>query len=256
MKLSSFLSIPLFTISLGKLEFRPQLIPTLITIVLLYALISLGQWQLDRAAYKESIQAMLDERQQLAAIDLQQAPSSTDDSLFLPVTTEGRFDTDRQILLDNQVVNQQVGYDVYTPLLREDGPAVLVKRGWVAMGRTRQDIPDVQIKEHSASIRGMLAKPPSHGLVLAENVNRYQQWPAVVQFIDLQEIESILGYALYPMIIILDSDDISALHHEPIHFSMGGDKHRAYAFQWFGLATALVIIYLVVNSKRGKSNNE
>jgi surfeit locus 1 family protein len=256
MKLSSFLNLPLFTISLGKLEFRPQLIPTLVTMILMYVLISLGQWQLDRAAYKESIQNMLDERQQLAPVDLQQVPADRKERMFLPVTAAGTFDTGRQILLDNQVFNQQVGYGVYTPLLRENGPAVLVKRGWVPMGRTRQDIPDVQIQAPPHRIQGLLAKPPSHGLVLAENVNRYQQWPALVQFIDLQEIESILGYALYPMIIILDSEDVSALHHEPIHFSMGSDKHRAYAFQWFGLATALVIIYLVVNSKRGKTNNE
>lgn len=256
MKSGSFLNLPLFTISFGKLEFRPQLIPTLITLILTYVLISLGQWQLDRAAYKESIQTMLDQRQQLAPVDLRQVPEATEERMFLPVTIEGTFDSDRQILLDNQVFNQQVGYGVYTPLLRENEPAVLVKRGWVPIGRTRQDMPDVQIQEPSHRIQGLLAKPPSHGLVLAENVNRYQQWPAVVQFIDLQEIESILGYALYPMIIILDNNDVSALHYEPIHFSMGSDKHRAYAFQWFGLAAALVIIYLVVNTKRGKSNNE
>jgi cytochrome oxidase assembly protein ShyY1 len=34
------------------------------------------------------------------------------------------------------------------------------------------------------------------------------------------------------------------------------EKHMSYAFQWFSLAAALVIIYLVVNVKRPGSSKE
>jgi len=256
MKLASFLDIPLFTISLGKLEFRPGLIPTLLTIVLTYILISLGQWQLHRAVYKDNIQQMISERRHLPAIDLQQAPHAIKERMFLPVSTSGRFDSAHQLLLDNQVVDHKPGYDVYTPLLRDHGPAILVRRGWIPLGHTRQDIPDLTLETHNIRINGLLAKSPSHGLILSDNANQYQHWPALIQFVDLRQIEKTLGYPLYPMILVLDGKNTAALHYKPITLSMGSDKHRAYAFQWFGLATALVIIYLVVNTKRGNRHND
>lgn len=256
MNIGRFLNIPLFTISLGKLEFKPGLIPTLVTLMFLYVLIALGTWQLDRAAYKSNIQNLINERKDLLATNLQLVPTNTDERLFLPVKLDGVFDDRHQILLDNRVVNQRAGYDVYTPFIRDNAPALLVNRGWIKQGRTRQDIPDINIDHCSTGIEGILTKPPSHGLILSENSNQYQQWPAVAQFIDLDEIESALGYPLYPMILLLDKDHASVLHREPIAFKMNSAKHLGYAFQWFGLATALVIIYFVVNTKREGSNHD
>ena len=255
MKLASMLNIPLFTISLGKLEFKPGLIPTLVTLILLYVLISLGQWQLDRAEFKDNIQKLINARTDLPHSDLGLLSGSIEERLFMPVTVNGTFDVDHQLLLDNRVVNHQAGYDVYTPLRRNDGTAILVSRGWVPLGRTRQDLPDIAFNHDSGNIRGILAKPPSAGLVLSDNANQYQQWPALAQFVDIQEIEENLGYPLYPMILILDKNNAVALHQEPIGLNMNSEKHLGYAFQWFGLATALFIIYLVVNTKRGNNND-
>ena len=256
MNISSFLNIPLFTISFGKLEFKPGLIPTLVTLVFLYLLVSLGQWQLDRAEYKDNIQNTINLRKDLPPIELGMAPADIDERMFLPVIAHGVFDNKHQILLDNRVVNHQAGYDVYTPLIRENGPAVLINRGWIRTGRTRQDIPDIFVENHRTTITGILSRQPSHGLVLSENVNQYQKWPATAQFIDLDEIESSLGYSLYPMILILNENHASILHREPMSFTMNSAKHLGYAFQWFGLATALFIIYLVVNTKRGSNSND
>ncbi|MFW2372240.1 MAG: SURF1 family protein [Gammaproteobacteria bacterium] len=256
MNIGSYLNIPLFTISLGKLEFKPGLFPTLVTLVFLYLLISLGQWQLDRAEYKTNIENLVKERKDLPPIVLNMAPAGIDERMYLPVKTHGTFDSNHQIFLDNRVVKHQAGYDVYTPLLRENAPALLVKRGWVKMGRTRQNLPDINIDNVYTDIAGILNKPPSHGLILSDNANQYQQWPALAQFIDLDEIESILGYPLYPMILVLDGQHESALHQQPIAMNMNSAKHHGYAFQWFALATTLTIIYLVVNTKRGNRKND
>ena len=256
MKIVSYINLPLFTISLGKLEFKPSLIPTIVTLVFLYLLISLGYWQLSRAEYKTNIQNMMNERQILPVIELESAPKSLEQRMFIPVTTNGVFDRQHQILLDNRVVNHQAGYDVYTPLLRKNASAILIYRGWVKSGRTRQDIPDISIDEQYTYVKGILNKPPSHGLILSDNANQYQKWPAVAQFINLNEIEAELGYPLYPMILMLDQQHASALHLEPVALKMNSAKHLGYAFQWFALAATLVIIYLVVNTNHGTSNND
>lgn len=256
MNIGSYLNYSLFTISLGKLEFKPGLIPTLVTLVFLYLLISLGLWQLDRAEYKTNIENLVEQRKDLYPIMLDLAPAAIDERMYLPVKITGTFDRNHQILLDNRVLNHQPGYDVYTPLLRENGPALLVNRGWIKMGRTRQNLPDINIDNVYTDITGILNKSPSHGLILSDNANQYQQWPAVAQFIDLHEIESYLGYTLYPMILILNEQHESALQQAPIAFSMNSAKHLGYAFQWFALATTLIIIYIVVNTKRGKRKND
>ena len=250
MNLKLYLNKPLFTISLGKLEFKPGWLPTVVTVILLYALISLGQWQLDRAEYKDTIQQLVNERQTLTAIAYLEKPADIDEQLYLPVYIDGYFDASQQVLLDNRVVNHTVGYDVLTPFIMQNGKSILVNRGWIKQGKTRQDIPPLDITDKRIQINGLLAKPPQPGLVLAENANNYLSWPAVVQFIDLEQISDASGYTIEPMILLLDADDNQALHREPITFKTNSAKHHGYAFQWFGLATALMVIYLTVNTNR------
>ncbi len=131
MLLKQLFNKTLFTISLGKLEFKPGLIPTFATVAFLYLLISLGQWQLSRAEYKENIQTLINDRQNLPPIDYELAPTNIDEQLYLPVNINGYFDTNHQILLDNRVVNHAAGYDVYTPFIMNNGKAILINRGWV-----------------------------------------------------------------------------------------------------------------------------
>ncbi len=53
------------------------------------------------------------------------------------VEVAGRYDAGRQILIDNRVHAGRAGYHVVTPLVIEDGRAVLVNRGFVPAGPTR-----------------------------------------------------------------------------------------------------------------------
>jgi cytochrome oxidase assembly protein ShyY1 len=64
---------------------------------------------------------------------------------------------------------------------------------------------------------------------------------------------SLLRYAL-----VLDEGQAGGLQYDwsPIP-PMGPEKHLGYAIQWFGLAVALLIIYVGVNTHRnGSSGND
>lgn len=252
MKFFRRFNISLFTITLGNLEFKPNLFPTLVTIAFLYLLISLGQWQISRADYKDEREQLIEQRHDESPVALADAPTEQTAQLYMPVKTQGVFDDQHQIYLDNRVVNHKAGYDIYTPLKLQDGTAILVKRGWIQQGRTRDDLPDISIDQASVNVRGILSRVPSSGLILSENVNRFENWPTVVQYIDLHQLEQVLGYKLFPSILILDKQSDHAYHQQPIKFNMTSDKHLGYAFQWFGLAVALITIYFVVNTKRRK----
>ncbi len=242
----------IFSITIRGVEFKPGLFPTLITIIFLYLLISLGLWQLDRAEYKENLESIIDARQKLQPIDIRTTRASVEDKLYLPVVIRGKYDTSHQIYLDNRVVNHQAGFDIYTPLIQEDGSAILVNRGWLKQGRTRQDLPAFETDSTFREFTGVLALPPSPGLILSDQANNLSSWPVVMQYIDLVRLEKKLGYSVNPMILILDKMDPTVFHREPVKFNTNSAKHMAYAVQWFALAATLIIIFLVVNSKRMK----
>ncbi|MCK5090919.1 MAG: SURF1 family protein [Gammaproteobacteria bacterium] len=240
----------LFTLRLGNHEFKPGWIPTLVTLCVLYFLFSLGQWQIERAEYKSDLETKIEKRKDLKPIPFDLAPNDKNERLYLPVFTNGTYDRERNILLDNQVVNMRAGYDVYTPLMLNERHAILVNRGWVSQGKTRQELPYIPGIASRVSISGLLAFPQEKGLVLSEQPNTYQKWPSVVQYIDITALEKILGYSLEPMIIILDANESSSFHRKPVKLNMKSEKHMGYAIQWFLMAIVLLGIYFIVNTSK------
>lgn len=240
------------SLNFKSFTFKPALIPSVVTIALLYLMISLGIWQLDRADYKANLQSIIESKQGLDAIPLNSIGELEQDWLYQPVFTQGKYDQKHQIFFDNQVNNMVTGYSVFTPLKLSETHGILVNRGWLAQGKTRADLPDIVITNDLdiKTISGLLSKPPSKGLVLSSMANNYEVWPAVLQYIDPQEIEKQLDYKLLPMVLIINKSKETDLDVKPIKINMRSEKHTAYAFQWFALSLALLIIYIVVNSKR------
>lgn len=252
----TFLHKTIFTVKLGSFEFRPGWIPSLATALMLYLLISLGLWQLERAKYKSYLEAKIETRQSLPPIALDQVPKNDAERLYLPVIANGFYDIEHQLLLDNRVVNMVAGYDVYTPIKLDNKTAILINRGWLPLGKSRQHLPEIKTPKDKVRVVGMLTVPPSPGISLAEDPDRYLKWPAVVQEIRFNDLEKVLGYKLYPMVIYLDGESDSVFHREPIKLNMKSEKHTGYAIQWFLLAVALVFIYLYVNIRRIKITHD
>ena len=232
--------------------FNPSLIPSIVTIALLYLMISLGFWQLDRADYKANLQTLIESKQGSQPIALNSISKKEDEWIYQPVFVEGHFDEKHQIFLDNQINNMIAGYSVFTPFIISDNQAILVNRGWLPIGASRAKLPDITLDTKTRRLDGLAAHPPSKTIVLSSNVNNYAQWPTVLQYIDLQEIEKNLKYKLLPMIILMNQAEQTALKPLPIKINMRSEKHTAYAFQWYGLSLALFIIYIVVNTKNTK----
>jgi len=60
---------------------------------------------------------------------------------FRQVIAQGVYEARKSIYIDNQVVNGQVGYQVFTPLRLASGQIVLVGRGWLPVGDSRDVLP-------------------------------------------------------------------------------------------------------------------
>jgi surfeit locus 1 family protein len=231
----------------------PGIISTLVTLALLYTMISLGFWQLGRAEFKDTLQQKIEERKNMSVSGLDELAVTVEDRRYMPVGFTGEYDNEHSFLLDNKILNGRVGYHVYTPVLLAENKAILVARGFIAMGKTRDQLPEIDTPAGFARFEGLLDQPPSRALVLAEYKQQSENWPVVLQYIDLDQISDMLGYELYDMIMWLNEDpeQINGLftYDLPV-LNLNAAKNNGYAFQWFAMSLALSVIYIFVNIKR------
>jgi surfeit locus 1 family protein len=241
--------------------FKPTLVGSLATLVLLTLLINLGFWQLRRAEEKRTIIEQFSggavTTEVLSASNVSELP------LLQHVTIDGRFDTAQQVLLDNMPASKDAsgfgkpGYRVLTPL-RSDRQIVLVDRGWVPLGQTRDQLPDVQVEDRLRTVHGRLADLPRAGIRLQGAPER-ESWPRVLNYPTLQELQALYGTTLLPRIVLLDESEPDGFRRDwSARYSVtefGPERHIGYAVQWFGLAFALLVIYIVVGFKQAAATS-
>ena len=224
--------------------------PTLVTILLLPILVSLGFWQIDRAAQKQELIRLYDEAQKQAALELKTEQAITPLLNYRDVEIHGQYQERFTIFHDNQVHNKQPGYHVIQAVKIADSDySVLVNRGWVRMGQTRQELPSVKTPAESLSLKGKIKLISEKTFTLGDIKQSNQGWPAVVQWLDTEELSKATGLKLHPFIVLLDANDAHGLVRDWKPVVMQPEKNISYAVQWFSLALVLLIIYIVVNFK-------
>lgn len=240
--------------NIGGYRFRPSRWPTLVVLLLLPMLLALGFWQLDRAEQKREWLAAVETGRRQPPLDLNVAQPAYEAAAHRRAVATGRYDAAHQVLLDNQVRDQRWGYLVLTPL-RLDGTdlAVLVDRGWLAAPPDRTQLPELTVEGTPTTVRGDIDRGPSIGLRLGGAVSD-ASWPLRIQYLDYDALNRRLPYRILPYLIRLDPTEPQGYRRdwEPVP-PMGPSTHIGYAVQWFGLATALLVIYIVVNTKRIRS---
>lgn len=222
-------------------------IPTLVFLILLPLLLSLGFWQLDRAEQKR---ALLEQQKQGAVAEVVHLSPKTTQDLntikYKRTEVKGRYDSDHQFLLDNQISDGKAGYFVLTPFILEGSEkAVLVNRGWVPLSPNRAQLPDIRINQMPTEVRGRINSFPSVGIKLAGAEKPAEGWPSVVQVVNPDILSGKLGYPLFQFQIELDKDQPEGYKREWRHAAvMPPAQHVAYATQWFALAFLLTMLFI------------
>jgi len=212
-----------------------------------------GLWQLERAEEKNALYRDFQTSELVQVLTEPIADEALPDSWYRPLRLAGRYDATHQFLLDMMVHDGQVGYHVLTPL-RRDGVAVLVNRGWVAAGADRSvlpsiDLPAVEVGDREVS--GLIMPLPSAGIRLeAEAADATASWPRRLTFPSAEDLRAHLDYPIAGYQLLLDPDGTDGFARDWRPQVMTPEQHLAYSIQWFGLAIALVIIYIVVNLKK------
>ena len=237
---------------LSKYRFRPRLIPTLATLVMLPILLRLGFWQLDRAQQKHALQADYDARIAAPPVSLGGQLWNAADARFRRIELKGYYETTYQILLDNRVHMGAVGYYVITPLrVPHSDVRVLVNRGWVPIGHDRQHLPTIQTPVDEQTVVGVATVPSKRFFTLMDPGPVTGEWPTVWENLDMPRYRQAVPFPVQPVLLLLDPKSPAAgFVREWARLDTGMAVNQSYAFQWFSLAVALLGIYLLVNTRR------
>lgn len=227
------------------LRFRPKFLPTLATLALLPLLVQFGLWQWHKAEAKRQLQRQVDVLAKAPPVVLGPRLVSGEGLRDRRVMVRGRYERAHQILLDNQVNGAQVGYHVLTPLHIEGGEArVLVNRGWVPLGRSRDALPEVAPPEGMVEVTGTIWQPAGKQPAATNQAGPVWQVP------DLARFGAQVPYTLQPFFIRLDPASVGCYVCRWPRVEEKVGMHLGYAVQWFGMAGVLAAFYLSASVTR------
>ncbi len=210
----------------------------------------LGFWQLDRAAQKTAMQASLDSRAALPALSAADMPRS---GVLAPeleqrqARLQGRWLNDFSIYLDNRPMQGRTGFYLVTPLLLDDGSAVLVQRGWLPrdmQDRTRLSAPPPT--DMILSVQGRVAPALARLFELGDAASG-----PIRQNLAIDVFASETRLRLRPWVLVQQASPSASpptpsdglLRDWPAP-QTGVHKHYGYAFQWFSLSLLTVALYV------------
>jgi len=214
----------------------------LFVILVMPILIKLGFWQLERAEEKITLQARFAQQQMAPPVPLSTLAVS-EKLAYKPVQIFAEIDNNSTILLDNRIFSGRVGYHVLSPALMQNGQTVLVNRGWIAGFLDRRRLPEVPPIYGQVRLLGNIYLPLGEAVTLAAD-QWSNQWPLVVQWVDIDRLALHLNKQLMPFTVRLQAGSEGALTVNWPTVNVKPEKHKGYALQWFTMAFALLLFWL------------
>jgi cytochrome oxidase assembly protein ShyY1 len=223
---------------------RSVVMASIATTAGLVILISLGLWQLDRLAWKESLIATLNERLSVAPVDLPPArewPKLTaDNAEFRRVKMQVMFAAAprAELYAGAPALRGDIkgpGYFVFAPARLPGGEMIVVNTGWVPPDR------QYQWTGGSREITGYLRWPEQPGLFVSDHDAAGTVW-----FVrDPAAMAKIRGWgSVAPFYIDMETPAPAGGLPRPGPLTVNlRNSHLGYAWTWFGLAGTLAGVF-------------
>lgn len=240
--------------------FRPVL--TVFSVLGLGVLVWLGSWQLARLEWKQGLIEQVETRlrteprplaEVLRLAALGQAME------YAPVRIAGRYDPDRAVRVFGAIEGQP-GYFLFAPLENAPGAIIYVNLGFVPQHRAERDgvapVPDGEVVVEGLFRNAEKPAPPASWFVATD------QSPDDLWFVrDPALFADDAGLDVEPDFIVTDHY-IDSFAVDGVDWPKGGttrvefsNRHLEYALTWFGLAAALVGVWLTFSLQRSSGPN-
>jgi len=234
---------------IGKRRFKPAWWSLALTLCGMTVFIALGLWQLDRAVLKEAIEARFQQRLTESYLAWSAVDEDADIE-YRRLLLQGRYDNARSLLVDNQLHRGRAGYYILTPLqLRDSDRVVLVNRGWVAWGESRDHAAPIDEPSNAGGVAGIAYFPSEPALAMG-GVQLTGRWPQLIPYADIDALQAAFENRLLPWVLWLAPEQPGAYVRDWKPVWMRPEKSRAYATQWFAFAALALVFFIILNLRK------
>lgn len=213
----------------------PDWLPLVVGVFLVLQFAGLGAWQVSRGLEKRATQhAYQDEALFTEWQDGMEVRS------FQRLEVTGRYDTARQVVLDNIIINSRYGHYVITPLeISAAEPLLLVNRGWIEKVAGDFDGAQLALPDGKLSVRGRAGSLPKAGYKMGDAIEANQEWPMHAVYPSAEEVSAALGREIQPFVLLMDHEAKHGFLRHWVPSEFGPGKHFGYALQWFAMGAVL-----------------
>ncbi len=231
--------------------------PTLLSILGLAVLLSLGTWQVQRKAWKDGLQARIAARAKAEPVPLSRALQiwrETGDVEYLHVRLTGRFGHERERHVYTIDERAGPGFHVYTPLETTERQLVLVNRGFVPLPMKEPSRRPAGQVAGEITLTGLVRLPMPRGMFTPQsepdrNMFYWSDYPGM-----LSSARGAGKSDVTPVAFFVEADAEPA---NPGGLPKGGvtrlmlsNRHLEYALTWYGLALTLIGVYFAFAAGR------
>jgi surfeit locus 1 family protein len=234
---------------------RPLLWPALVTMLGVALLVALGLWQLQRLAWKEALIAAVADRVGRPPSD---PPPEADwprldrDALeYRRIRLVGSFRHQDEVRVFTTLSEPKgpvggVGYWVMTPLVLESGAVIVVNRGFVPSDKADPATRPAGQVDGLVTIEGLLRWSEERNLFTPADDPAKGTWytrdpPAIARAKGLPRVA--------PFFVDAEASGPGGLPEGGETRLAFPNNHLQYAFTWFGLAGALLVVFGIFAAK-------
>lgn len=232
---------------------QPKWVIAGVFVVLVAAVfVRLGLWQLERLQERRTNNEIGQMRLSADPEPLDSLLTVAGDDLdrleYRAATASGVWDVEEEALIRSQVELGNAGFHVITPLLAEDGSAVLVNRGWVPLTMDTTPVAGASPPSREDSVEGWVhltqLRPPLGAEEPGGDIDVFNR-------VDIARIASQMPYPLAPVYLVAmgERGDQLPIPVDPPDFSDEG-PHLSYAIQWFSFAVIALVGFSFLARRR------
>ena len=234
------------------MRFRPFLWLTIVSLPALLVLVGLGSWQLQRLQWKNDLIASFELRAAAAPIAVPAADSGLDDVEFRRLALVGTFQHDKEVFLTGRTYEGNAGFHIVTPFTLDDGRMILVNRGWVSESYRDPAKRSFTLVEGETQLEAIIRFPNKKGYFVPENDPENGFWFTLVpaQIVSHLQLDGQAETAIYAA-ALRTSDEIRLPIGARTETNLR-NSHLGYAITWYGIACALIGVYLAFHFQAGR----
>ncbi|NCF48861.1 MAG: SURF1 family protein [Bacteroidetes bacterium] len=233
------------------MKLRPLFWPTMVAFPALLVLLYLGTWQVQRLEWKNQLIEDFESRANALPIDLPQGkvPSELE---FRRLALTGSFDHTKEVFLTGRTYEGNAGFHIVTPFTLDDGRIVLVNRGWVSESYRDQAKRPFTLIDGVTTVPAILRFPATKGYFVPENEPDNGFWFTLIpdQIVNHLGLQGQAETAIYAD-ILRASDEVRLPIAARTKTNLR-NSHLGYAITWYGIACALIGVYLAFHHQAGR----